>query len=81
LKVTCDFGRSDIDCIWTGSNPINLSGCTYTGWTGTAVNFTCKAPTTPGSYQHVCGLFNSAKCTSLGVNVNCQTPASRFSVQ
>jgi hypothetical protein len=62
VRVTCDFGRADIDCIARSLKPINFDSCVFTGIEGTTAVFSCKAPKTPGEYELYCGLFTTADC-------------------
>jgi len=62
LSTTCDYGIAGVDCINSYFlNPATgtttpCGGIGFTGWTGTKANFTCTAPSTPGTYTHVCGM-------------------------
>ncbi len=51
VNVSCDYGVTP-DCIW----PDLPTPCTWTGNSGSVINFNCTAPLVNGSYNVSCGM-------------------------
>ncbi|MEK7558896.1 MAG: hypothetical protein AAB521_01155 [Patescibacteria group bacterium] len=61
FTLTCNYGLANVSCIYP-----SVQGCTYVGWNGTTVSFSCTAPTAPGSYPVLCTIGSSSSCTAPG---------------
>ncbi len=57
FNVSCDFGSAN-DFIPAPN------GCVFTSHSGTAANFSCTAPSTPGSYSYTCQAQNKTGFTN-----------------